>query len=80
MTDGFIITGSDNIDNARLLAVRAALRLEVRGMSRHGRSARAIANEIMETSHRTSKEAYVAYNAWIVERFGPTFDYPLPPE
>jgi hypothetical protein len=63
------ITGSENIELARLLALRGALRLEVRGMRRHGRSARVIANEAMGTAHRTARAAYVAFDAWLVAAY-----------
>jgi hypothetical protein len=67
----------NDIEAARLLALRMALKLEVRGMKRHGRSARVIANEAMGTDHRTARKAYVAFNQFIVARLGPDFDKPL---
>jgi hypothetical protein len=63
-----IITGADNIEMARLIAIRGALRLEVRGMSRRGRSARALANEAMGTNIRTKLGTYLAFNEWLVSR------------
>jgi hypothetical protein len=42
-----VITGEDNIEAARLLALRGSLRLEVRGLSKSGRSARTIAAEFL---------------------------------
>jgi hypothetical protein len=63
-----VITGADNIEMARLIAIRGALRLEVRGMSRRGRSARALANEAMGTNIRTKLGTYLAFNEWLVSR------------
>lgn len=40
-----IIEGKDRIDLARLLVLRRAVHLEALGMTRHGRSATAIARE-----------------------------------
>jgi hypothetical protein len=61
-----IIIGADNIEFARLLAVRGALWLETRGLKRRGRSARQLANEAMSTNIKTAKATYVAFNAWLV--------------
>jgi hypothetical protein len=37
-TGAIVITGEQNIKNARILTLRAALRLECKGMKRSGRS------------------------------------------
>lgn len=76
---GFIITGAENIEAARLLALRGALKLEVAGMKRHGRSARTIANEAMGTNHRTARQTYDAFDAWLVAKYpGRVQSRPLP--
>jgi len=75
-----IITGSERIEMARILAVRAALLLEIRtGMKRSNRGASTIqlANEITGSDARTKKAAYVALNAFIVECLGESFNRPL---
>lgn len=72
-----MITGRENIEWARWLTVRSALKLETRGMKRHGRSARVLANEITGQNHRTARAAYVALNAHIVDTLGPEFNRPL---
>ncbi len=40
-----MITGEQNIKNARILTLRSALKLEVAGMSRRGRSVYSIVKE-----------------------------------
>ncbi|AVD99206.1 hypothetical protein SEA_BILLNYE_247 [Streptomyces phage BillNye] len=75
-----MITGRDNIEMARVLAVRAALRLEIRtGMKRSGRGAStlALANEISGSSARNKVKGYEALNAYIVSILGTEFDRPL---
>ena len=72
-----VITGAEKIEGARVLAVRSALKLEVMGMKRHGRSARVLANEITGCNWRTAKAAYVALNEHIVKTYGQQFDRPL---
>jgi len=72
-----MITGADRIETARWLAVRSALRLETKGMHRHGRSARVLANEITGQNCRTAVKAYEALNAHIVSALGESFDRPL---
>jgi hypothetical protein len=74
------IEGASQIEMARILAVRSALRLEILGMKRHGRSARVLANEIMGTSHSTAKKAYADLNARIASVLGPSFNKPLKQE
>lgn len=76
--DSTIITGKDKIEGARWLAVRSALKLEIRGMRRsRGRSARQLANEITGQDHKTSRKAYEALNTHIVNAFGKQFNKPL---
>ena len=72
-----VITGADNIERTRWLAVRSALSLEVKGMRRRGRSARVLANEITGRNDRTARAAYTALNAHIVAGMGERFDRPL---
>lgn len=72
-----MITGAENIETTRWLAVRSALKLETNGMKRRGRSARQLANEITGKNDRTCVEAYASLNAKIVETLGADFDRPL---
>jgi hypothetical protein len=73
-----VITGEDNVRMASILALRGALKLEVAGMTRHGRSARTIAQELLELPGRpTARTVYKALNKYITDRLGPDFDKPL---
>lgn len=64
-----MITGKENIQNSRLLILRSALRLEVRGMKRRGRSAYAIAKE--EFGLKGNKQKVLdALNKIIHEKLG----------
>jgi hypothetical protein len=72
-----MISGEKNVRDASLLALRASLRLETKGLKRRGASARSIANKIMGTEHRTAVKTYEAFNAYIVNRLGAGFDKPL---
>lgn len=63
------ITGKENIENFRLLTLRSALRLEVRGMKRRGRSAYAIVKE--EFGLKGSKQKVLdALNKIVHEKTG----------
>lgn len=76
--DSIMITGRDNIEHARWLTVRSMLGLEIRtGMTRHGRPARILANEITGRSDKTKRAAYNALNAHIVTILGSGFDRPF---
>jgi hypothetical protein len=75
------ITGAERIEGARWLAVRSALKLEIRtGMklSGRGRPARVLANAITGQDCRTKAAAYAALDAHITEAFGEQFARPLP--
>lgn len=74
---GITVTGAANIEKASLAALRGALRLETKGLKRHGRSARTIANERMGTSYRTAVQTYEAFNKWLVKNYG-LEPWPLP--
>jgi hypothetical protein len=76
-----VITGAENIERARWLAVRGALKLEIAGLPgpRTRRPVRVLANEITGRHHGTRRAAYDALNAHIVAKLGPQFDKPLPP-
>jgi hypothetical protein len=75
-----VITGRENIEMTRILAVRSALKLETKGMRMsRGRSARALANEITGSRARTATAAYDSLNTYIVGRLGEAFDRPLRP-
>jgi hypothetical protein len=64
-----MITGKENIENFRLLTLRSALRLEVRGMKRRGRSAYAIVKE--EFGLKGNKQKVLdALNKIIHEKLG----------
>lgn len=73
-----IITGAARIEGARWLAVRSALKLEIAGMKRRGRSARVLANAITGQDHRTARAAYAALDAHITGTLGEQFARPLP--
>lgn len=79
MSESVVISGKENVEHARWLAVRSALKLEIMGLSRRGRSARQLANEITGKSHKTREKAYEELNAFIVASFGSDFDKPLDP-
>jgi hypothetical protein len=77
---GFGITGKGNIEMARVLAVRAALRMEIKtGMRRSNRGASTLqlANEITGSNARNKWNAYEALDTFIVERLGAGFSRPL---
>jgi hypothetical protein len=73
-----MISGEANVERARWLAVRSALKLETRGLKRsHSPSARVLANQITGQNHRSAVKAYGALNAFIVAELGADFDRPL---
>lgn len=71
------ITGAEQIEGARVLAVRSALKLETKGLKRRGTSARVLANAITGKRCGTAVKAYAALNAYIVATYGEQFDRPL---
>lgn len=76
---GIMITGEDNIEMARVLAVRSALRLEIKTgmkMSR-GVSTLKLANAITGENAKTKRAAYDALNSHIVSILGESFNRPL---
>ena len=74
-----VVTGQDDIEAFRLLALRRMLSLEVKGMKRHGRSARVLANEAMGTDCRTARAAYAAFDKWLAAKYPGRVDpKPLP--
>lgn len=77
MSETIVITGAENIEAARWLAVRQALKLVIRGVSRHGRSVRTIANEITGEDHKTYEASYRALDNFIGENLGEEFLRPL---
>lgn len=78
MSETVSITGRDNIEHARWLAVRSALKLEIAGLKRSRRpSARVLANQITGKDHRTARKAYAELNAFIVAELGESFDKPI---
>jgi hypothetical protein len=75
-----MITGRENIEMARVLAIRAALRLEIQtGMKRssRGTSTTQLANAITGNGSRNKRTAYVALNDYIVSILGESFSKPL---
>jgi hypothetical protein len=76
MGESFMLTG-DDIDRARWLAVRSALKLETKGLKRGGRSARQLANEITGKNDRTAKAAYASLDEFITGKLGQEFSRPL---
>jgi hypothetical protein len=79
MSDGgFSVTGEQNTRMASILALRIALSLEIKGMTRRGRSARTIAQELLDLPGRpTAKTVYAKLNAYVVDKLGADFDRPL---
>ena len=64
-----LITGEDAIASARLLVLRKALKLELLGLKRHGKSVYAIVKE--EFNLRGSKQSvYDQFNTYVEERTG----------
>ena len=55
-----MLSTPDQIHQARLLTLRAAVRLEALGMTRRGRSATAIAREAMGLSKRAPRQWVLA--------------------
>lgn len=75
-----MITGAENIEMARQMVVRSALKLEINtGMRRSNRGAStlALANAITGTKTRDKRKAYEALNTHIVEVLGESFNRPL---
>jgi hypothetical protein len=73
-----VITGEEHVRMASILALRGALKLEVRGFTRRGRSARTIAQELLGLPGRpTARTVYVKLNKYVTDRLGPDFDKPL---
>jgi hypothetical protein len=70
MSEGpIVITGKEDIANARLLTLRSALWLECKGMTRRGRSVYSIVKG--EFGLRGNKRrVYEQFDALIVERLG----------
>jgi hypothetical protein len=76
--DGFVIEGEEQTRMASILALRSALSLEVKGMTRRGRSARTIAQELLDLPGRpTAKTVYKKLNAYIIDKLGADFNKPL---
>lgn len=66
-----MITGEQNIKNARILTLRSALKLEVAGMSRRGRSVYSIVKE--EFSFKGNKQKVLdQLNDYINQNILPT--------
>lgn len=77
--ESVVITGAENTEKARWLAVRSALKLEIKGFRSSGgrRSARVLANEITGKNCSTKRKAYDALNEHIVGILGEDFNRPL---
>lgn len=77
MSEPNISLPGDDIEHARWIAVRGALKLEMKGLKRRGRSAKMLADRITKKRHKTRRASYIALNAKIVEVLGQEFDRPL---
>ena len=65
-----IVVGSDNVDRARVLVLRAALRLEVIGLGRRGRSVYSIVKQ--EFGFKGNKQKVLdQLNDWIEKNITP---------
>lgn len=71
MNEATIITGQENIANARTLTLRGALKLEVAGMTRRGRSAYSIIKQ--EFGFKGSKQKVLdQLNSYIEQNILPS--------
>jgi hypothetical protein len=78
MTDTDIVLTGGQIEVARWLQVRSALKIEIKTGLRHSRgSVLKLANQITGEASTTKVRAYRALNDFIVERLGADFDRPL---
>lgn len=65
-----VIQGEEHVANARILTLRSGLKLEIQGLSRHGRSIYSIVKE--EFGFKGSKQAvYDQLDAYIKENILP---------
>ena len=71
MAEGFMITGAENIAMAQLLALRGALNLELKGMTRRGRPASVIVRGMGISQARAKTQVYDDLNDYIVQHGGP---------
>jgi len=71
MAEGFMITGAENIAMAQLLALRGALNLELKGMTRRGRPASVIVRSMGISNKRSKAQVYDDLNDYIVQHGGP---------
>ena len=76
---GIVVSGEANVRAVSLVTLRAALKLQVKGLrhSSRGPSALAIANKVMGTSYRTARGAYPALDAWVVKNVPGAVSRPL---
>lgn len=63
-----VIVGADRILLARLLALRGALKLEIRGMKRKGRPASVIVREAIDSRTRSKTALLDELERYILER------------
>lgn len=70
MSDTIVIDTPEQIGAYRILAIRAGLRLEARGMRRSGRSCLAIARGDGLTNARNAKDALKDLDKYIKENLG----------
>ena len=59
MNETIVLSAPEDIERYRLLALRGAVKLEAVGMKRRGRSAKAIAADLLGVSVRTSHERII---------------------
>lgn len=85
MSEGFVIEGRENVEMARLLALRSGISLELKtGMKMGRRSASQIATEylkgiglVAEGKRPNKNTVYRLLNGVIVDALGEGFDRPL---
>lgn len=89
MSESIVIIGSERVEGARLLALRSALSLQLKGMKMsRGASASEIATRtvlkpagiVAEGKRPNANTVYKLLNDYIVENLGPQFDRPLHPK
>jgi hypothetical protein len=73
MADAIVLSTSDQITRFRLASLRYALRLEVSGMHRHGRSALSIVRAMTGLKARTAKTMLPLFEKWVTEKYGYEF-------
>jgi hypothetical protein len=68
-----VVTGKSNIEAARLLALKGALKLEIVGLRRSGRPASVIVREVTGFATKNKKKLLEQYENWLRQK-GILFD------